>query len=99
MLTQLASYAGSIIIGCGIGYLYGLLFMYQKKGALFNAGQQNSIPPLINQIFLTVIRFAIIAIIIWYLLPLPKIHFILVMTSFFILFWFVVTQYKGTPHE
>ena len=82
MLIQLASYAGSIIVGCCIGFLYGLLFMYQKKGALFNAHQQTSVQSWINHIVLTVVRFAIIAIIIWYLLPLPKIHFILVMMSF-----------------
>lgn len=97
MLTQLASYAGSIIVGCCIGYLYGLLFIYQKKGALYRTGQ-NSVQSSINQIVLTIIRFSIIAAIIWYLLPLPKIHFILVMMNFFIFFWIVVTQYKGfTP--
>ena len=99
MITQLASYAGSIIVGCCIGFLYGLLFMHQKKGALFYADQQNSMQSWINQFFLTVSRFIIIAIIIWYLLPLPKIHFILVMISFLVLFWVVVTQYKGYPHE
>ena len=99
MLTQLASLAGSIIVGCCIGYLYGLLFMNQKKGALFYADQQNGIQSWVNQLFLTVSRFVIIAIIIWYLLPLPKIHFILVMMGFLICFWRVVTQYKGYPHE
>ena len=97
MLTLLTSYTGSIIVGCCIGYLYGLLFIYQKKGALFCAGQ-NSVSALINQIVLTMVRISIIAAIIWYLLPLPKIHFILVMMNFFIFFWIVVTQYKGgTP--
>ena len=99
MLIQLASYAGSIIVGCCIGLLYGLLFMHQKKGALFHADQQSGIQSWINQILLTVTRFIAIAFIIWYLLPLPKIHFILVMMSFLVLFWVVVTQYKRYPHE
>jgi ABC-type transport system involved in Fe-S cluster assembly fused permease/ATPase subunit len=98
MLTQLTSYAGSIVVGCCIGYLYGLLFVYQKKGALSRIGH-NSIQLLISQIIVTVIRFSIIAAIIWYLLPLPQIHFILVMMNFFIFFWIVVTQYKGDTHE
>jgi ABC-type transport system involved in Fe-S cluster assembly fused permease/ATPase subunit len=87
-----------MIVGCCIGYLYGLLFIYQKKGALSRTGQ-NSIQSSISQIMLTVIRFSCIAAIIWYLLPLPKIHFILVMMNFFIFFWIVVTQYKGLPDE
>lgn len=99
MFTQLISYIGSMIVGCCIGCLYGLLFIYQKKGALFRTRQPNNIQSLIKQIFLTVIRISIIAIIVWYLLPLPKIHFILVMTNFFILFWIVVNQYKGAPDE
>lgn len=99
MLTQLASYVGSIIIGCCIGFLYGLLFMYQKKGALFFANRSSNIQSWANQISLTVFRFIIIAIILHYLLPLPKIHFILVMMSFLLLFWVVVIQYKGYPHE
>ena len=99
MLTQLSSYAGSIIVGCCIGFLYGLLFMRQKKGALFGADQQTGLQSWSNQILLTVLRFVVIAVIIWYLLPLPKIHFILVMLSFLVLFWVVVIQYKGYPHE
>jgi cell division protein FtsW (lipid II flippase) len=99
MLTLFASFLVSIIVGGCIGYLYGLLFIYQKKGALFNDSQHHNVQSLISQIFLTVMRIASIALIIWYLLPLPKIDFILVMLSFFILFWIVITQYKGIPHE
>jgi len=98
MLTQLASLLISILVGCCIGYLYGLLFVYQKKGAFLNH-QLYGIQSSVKQIFLTVIRISMIAIIIWYLLLLPKIDFILVIVSFFLFFWIVVMQYKGALHE
>ena len=99
MVTQLASLLISTFVGCCIGYLYGLLFIYQKKGALFNTKQQDGGNPLLRQILLTVTRFSVIAFIIWYLLLLPKIHFILMMMSFFTLFWIVIIRYKGPTHE
>ncbi|HML19184.1 MAG TPA: hypothetical protein PKD74_01245 [Candidatus Dependentiae bacterium] len=97
MTTQLASYLGSVLLGCCFGLLYGLLFIHQKKGALFNG--QNSWQYWPNQIVSTFVRYAGIAFIVWYLLPLSKIHFILVMLNFFVFFWVVIIQYKGYPRE
>ena len=99
MLTQLTSYILAISVGSCAGFFYGLLFMYQKKGALFNTKRQNTVQHLLNQIFVTSIRFGLIALSVWYLLPWPKIHFILIMISFFVLYWIVVIQYKGYPDD
>jgi hypothetical protein len=94
MLIQLISYIRPILFGCCIGLVYGLLFIYQK-GAFFSNRTSNAMQLWAHQLFSTMARFIGVAFLVWYLLPLPKIHLILVMMSFLIFFWVIVSQYKG----
>lgn len=99
MLIQLASFGLSLIIGCVFGFSYGLLFLYQKKRALsFDSSNACSLFFWSHHIIFTALRMAGITLALCYLLPLPKIHFILVMISFMLIFWVVITQDKDFSH-
>jgi len=99
MLIQLAFISLSIVVGCILGLIYGLLFLNQKKRALFDTDKStNFFSFWLHQLLYASLRIGGMTLIILYLLPLPKIHFIMVMISFLIIFWIVITQHKDNCH-
>lgn len=94
MYKQLALSALVSIAGCFTGMLYGLLFVHQKKGALFNRPLANSFTYYALHLGMTFARLLGITLIIWYLLLLSKIQIILFMITFLVIFWTVVIH-KG----
>lgn len=94
MYKQLAFLVLISFAGCCMGMLYGLLFVHQKKGALFNESNTESFTYSLSQLGMTIARFLGFTLIMWYLLLLPKIQIILFMTTFLGVFWAIVIH-KG----
>jgi hypothetical protein len=95
---QVAWYLVYVSIGSIAGMIYGLLFLTEKQGALFRV-----LPPdepdkkrrfpvgMVPHFLWTVLRLLILALLLLYLLPLGTIPFILVMISFLLFFWLIIT--------
>ncbi len=90
-----------IYIGIGsiAGSIYGLLFVAEKRGALFRILPSDEIEKkrrlpigMVPHFLWTLLRLLILVILLLYLLPLGTIPFILVMISFLLFFWFVITR-------
>lgn len=86
-------------IGSIAGSIYGLLFLAEKQGALFRIlpadeiDQKRRLPiGMVPHLLWTLLRLLLLALILLYLLPLGTIPFILVMISFLLFFWLIVTR-------
>ena len=84
----------SCLLGLGTGYVYGLLFMYNKQRALSLAPKS----PRLLLIALGVLRFGLLIAFLVYLLRMEMIRSILTLTSFLVTFWLIIIQ-KGLMHH
>jgi hypothetical protein len=98
---QATGYVFYILIGSILGMIYGLLFLLQKRGAFSmilteeELDRRKWFPAIIVKTFVwTLLRLFVLAVAMFYLLPLPTIPLILVLISFFLCFGVVV--HKGT---
>lgn len=82
-----------LITGISIGIAYGMLFLMQKRGLFFNNICQRH--PVLKIYGLSIIRFLLLGITLYYLLPLSSQELILVMICFFVGFWATVARNKG----
>jgi len=88
-----------ISIGSVAGSIYGLLFIAEKQGALFRILPSDEMEKkrrlpigLVPHFLWTLLRLILLALLLLYLLPLGTIPFILVMISFLLFFWFIITR-------
>lgn len=79
----------SLTAGSGIGLLYGLLFLYLKKGAR----------TLIQYIIFTLCRFLFLTVAAFYILRLPSIAPVILVLSFITTFWLIILMYKAFFYE
>lgn len=84
----------SVFFGSISGFLYGFFFLVRREGIRIFF-----VPPLAHGVLGTFGCFAICFFLSFYLLPLPALPFILVIISFFALFWMTVIKYKGKRYE
>ena len=79
----------SVGAGSILGLIYGLLFVYSRRG----------VPSLGTHIVLTFLRFALLLVAGIYLLPLPSIQPIILVLSFLVIFWLVILSGRTFQHE
>lgn len=86
----------SLVIGSFVGYLYGLSFAYTQRKALSAAQQVTEKSSSSRQIIFIagLLRILVFSCFLFFLLRLTKTDLILVMISFFTLFWFAIIS-KG----
>ena len=89
----------SFFIGLGIGFLYGLSFLFQGKKALslFKLGSKKVV--FFRAVTFFALRIIILAIILFILLPLKFIKPIIVVLGFIVAFWTLIIMKKAAFYE
>ncbi len=89
------SVTSTIIIGLLAGYIYGLFFVQTQKRA-FSSLSNSRYSTLLYSCRILAARIVLISLGCFYILRLPKIHFILLLISFVITFWIAILLKRPT---
>ena len=81
----------SLIIGCLIGIVYGLSFLVMKARPLYQGTSQSMWQATIP----SMVRIALFAFILFYILHIPFLDSILVLVPFLLTFWLTVLTSKN----
>ncbi len=80
----------SILVGSGLGIIYGLSFLFTKALPLAKRSSQT----ILQATLPSTIRIACMGVLLFYILRIPSIHPILLIVPFLLMFWLIVVKYN-----
>lgn len=96
MIEHYSMLATTVSIGIAAGAIYGYIFGYSQKTSIattFNR-RNNMYTVWLNVVCTTIMRGVFCYACVFYLLPLPKIHLILLLIVFIVAFWMTILSSK-----
>jgi len=96
MIEHYSMLATTVSIGIVTGTIYGYIFGYSQRTSIATTfSHRNNIYAIwLNVVCTTIMRCVFCFAYVFYLLPLPKIHFILLLIVFIVAFWTTILSLR-----